>query len=83
LIINEYYCQEVKFWKNQRRISVAPDLTRVQQEGDEILRDELKELRGDGKSSQNERKCVKIVRGEIVREKNGDSFFSLGKWLNL
>jgi hypothetical protein len=64
-----------------RRIYVAPDLTRIQQEEDKKLRDKLKEVRGEGKRSENERKNVKIVRGEIVREENGvrEVLFSLAK----
>ena len=55
-----------------RRVYIAPDLTRMQQEEDKKLRDKLKELRGDGKKDESERKNIKIIiKGEIVCEING------------
>ena len=43
----------------------------MQQEEDKKLRDKLKELRGDGKKDESERKNIKIIKGEIVCEVNG------------
>lgn len=66
---------------NLRKVYVAPDLTRLQQEEDKKLRDKLKEFREDGMKKGIERTSVKIVRGEIVREVNGgrEVLFSLEK----
>ena len=66
---------------NLRKVYVAPDLTRLQQEEDKKLRDKLKEFREDGMRKGIERTSVKIVRGEIVREVNGgrEVNFSLEK----
>lgn len=64
-----------------KKVYVAPDLTRLQQEEDKKLRDKLKELREEGMKNGNERTNVKIIRGEIVREVNGgrEVLFSLAK----
>ena len=64
-----------------KRVYIAPDLTRMQQEEDKKLRDKLRELRGDGKRNEHERKNVKIIRGEIVCEVNGvrEVLYSLEK----
>ena len=48
--------------KTFERIYVVPDLTRKQQEEDKLLRDKLKELRGNGMEG------IKISKGCIVKE---------------
>jgi hypothetical protein len=64
-----------------RRVYVAPDLTRMQQEEDKKLRDKVKELREDEMKNDKERTNIKIVRGEIVRVVDGvrEVLFSLEK----
>lgn len=47
------------------QVFVVPDLTRMQQEEDKIIRDKLKEFRNTG------RRNVKIIKGEIVEEDGG------------
>lgn len=58
-----------------KKIYLAPDLTRMQQEEDKKLRDKLKELRNSGS------KNIKITKGEIVSEEGGkrEIVFSLKK----
>ena len=58
-----------------KKIYLAPDLTRMQQEEDKKLRDKLKELRSSGS------KNIKITKGEIVSEEGGkrEIVFSLKK----
>jgi hypothetical protein len=58
-----------------KKIYLAPDLTRMQQEEDKKLRDKLKELRNNGS------KNIKITKGEIVSEEGGkrEVIFSLKK----
>ena len=58
-----------------KKIYLAPDLTRLQQEEDKKLRDKLKELRNSGS------KNIRITKGEIVTEEGGkrEIVFSLRK----
>jgi len=64
-----------------RRVYLAPDLTRMQQDEDKKLRDKLKELRDIESKKEKGKKNVKITKGEIVSEENGvtEVLFSLEK----
>src|SRR5207245_3192632 len=44
-----------------RKVYIMPDLTRVQQKEDKVLRDKVKEFRASGVTN------VKILKGEVVR----------------
>lgn len=57
--------KSLKDRKEYEKIYVVPDLTRNQQHDDKILRDKLKTYRRDGVVG------IKIVRGSIVREVDG------------
>jgi hypothetical protein len=64
-----------------RRVYLAPDLTRMQQDEDKKLRDKLKELRDIESRKEKGEKNVKIIKREIVSEENGERevLFSLEK----
>jgi hypothetical protein len=50
-----------------RKVYLAPDLTKVQQEEDKKLRDKVKEFRDTGKLN------VRITKGQVVSRENGSS----------